>query len=507
MVANSNPTIFLSYAWANVDTADSIDKDLESIGIQLKRDIRDLGYRSSIKEFMQQIGKSDFVLMIISAEYLQSVNCMYEVTELLNTHEFEKRILPVIVDNAAHIFKPFGQEFYYDYWLNETKKANKLKRKHANEVTVEFVKKCQNIQDNLPRFFQKTTDLNLATYEKLKSENYRALLNLIGFNNKLLIEETIRINQIVDIEERELELELFLKSNPNDKYALFQKAYQASMGAKFKKAKQYYLDLINLYPDSANAHNNLGITFEALRDFDKAKFHFEQSIAINDDFDSAHYNLGVLLGVNFSDFNKAKFHYERAILINPRNNKAHNNLAILLNSKFSDYDGALLHFDEAIRLDPSHRNAHYNLANLLFYEIKDLEKAKLHYQKAIEIDSKYGKAYANLAQLLDELLDYEGAKVNYEKCIEVSGEDLDARFNLTLLLINHFDDFKGARSNLEKIIELKENDIEAHTILAEILEKHFSDPEQAGFHYQKALKINPNSNSLKRKLRNLIKGV
>ncbi|MDB4921920.1 toll/interleukin-1 receptor domain-containing protein [Mucilaginibacter sp.] len=103
MADNLNPNIFLSYSWANADIADEIDDIFKGIGIQLIRDIRDAPYRASIKDFMHQIGKSDFVLMVISDEYLRSVNCMYEVIELLNTHEFEKRILPVIIDNATHI--------------------------------------------------------------------------------------------------------------------------------------------------------------------------------------------------------------------------------------------------------------------------------------------------------------------------------------------------------------------------------------------------------------------
>ena len=104
-----NIKIFLSYSWADKDVADIIDKDFSSIGIQLVRDIRDISYRSSIKEFMHKVGKSDFVIMIISNEYLKSQNCMYEVNELVNTHEFEKRILPLTTNNAS-IFKSNNRE-------------------------------------------------------------------------------------------------------------------------------------------------------------------------------------------------------------------------------------------------------------------------------------------------------------------------------------------------------------------------------------------------------------
>jgi UDP-N-acetyl-D-mannosaminuronate dehydrogenase len=94
--------IFLSYAWANASVADEMDNDFKALGITFQRDVRDISYTSSIKDFMNKIGKSDFVVMLISDEYIRSENCMYEVTELLGAHEFERRILPVL--SIAHLY-------------------------------------------------------------------------------------------------------------------------------------------------------------------------------------------------------------------------------------------------------------------------------------------------------------------------------------------------------------------------------------------------------------------
>ena len=47
------------------------------MGIQLTKDERDLKFKESIKEFMQSIGKHDYVIMLISDSYLKSSNvCM-----------------------------------------------------------------------------------------------------------------------------------------------------------------------------------------------------------------------------------------------------------------------------------------------------------------------------------------------------------------------------------------------------------------------------------------------
>jgi len=69
--SNFKGTIFLSYSWSNKDIADIIDKDFIKNHIVLKRDERNVAYRKSIKDFMNQLGKSNFVLMIISDEYLK----------------------------------------------------------------------------------------------------------------------------------------------------------------------------------------------------------------------------------------------------------------------------------------------------------------------------------------------------------------------------------------------------------------------------------------------------
>src|SRR5205085_1630165 len=114
-----------------------------------------------------RIGKSDYVLMLISDEYLKSENCMYEVTELLNSHEFEKRILPVTIDNA-NIFDRKGREKYYDYWKERLQETEEIMHKHTDEKTIDDKKKIENIYSNLGQFFKKITDLKSETFEEVR---------------------------------------------------------------------------------------------------------------------------------------------------------------------------------------------------------------------------------------------------------------------------------------------------------------------------------------------------
>jgi hypothetical protein len=95
------PQIFISYCWKNKDIADSIDKDWETVGIKLIRDIRDLEFKQNIKAFMQRIDTCDYVLLLISKGYL----CMYEALELFEEPSCKGKVLPILVEDAR-IVKP-----------------------------------------------------------------------------------------------------------------------------------------------------------------------------------------------------------------------------------------------------------------------------------------------------------------------------------------------------------------------------------------------------------------
>ena len=71
--------VFISYAWGE-DTQErevivnQRDQSLQKRVLKIIRDKRDLGYKGSIRNFMQRIGEGDCVIVIISDKYLRSKN-------------------------------------------------------------------------------------------------------------------------------------------------------------------------------------------------------------------------------------------------------------------------------------------------------------------------------------------------------------------------------------------------------------------------------------------------
>ena len=114
--------VFISYAWGGEreEIVNQINEALKKRNIQIIRDKRDLGYKGSISEFMERIGRGNCVIVVISDKYLRSPNCMFELVEIAEGKQFHDRIFPVVL-NDANIYDPVKRIEYVKHW--EVKRA------------------------------------------------------------------------------------------------------------------------------------------------------------------------------------------------------------------------------------------------------------------------------------------------------------------------------------------------------------------------------------------------
>src|SRR6185436_9694444 len=110
-------TIFISYAWGGEreEIVNQIDIALQERGVKIIRDKRDLGYKGSISEFMERIGRGNCVIVVISDKYLRSPNCMFELVEIAEGKGFHDRIFPIVLINAE-IYDPVRRLEYIKHW-------------------------------------------------------------------------------------------------------------------------------------------------------------------------------------------------------------------------------------------------------------------------------------------------------------------------------------------------------------------------------------------------------
>ena len=113
--------VFVSYSWAGASDAlvDEIQQRLADRGVLITRDKNEVAYRDSIQQFMRRMGAGKCVLVILSKAYLESKNCMYELTQIAGS-EFARRVYPVVMQDAG-IFDPLTRLGYVKYW--ESKRA------------------------------------------------------------------------------------------------------------------------------------------------------------------------------------------------------------------------------------------------------------------------------------------------------------------------------------------------------------------------------------------------
>jgi len=252
-------------------------------------------------------------------------------------------------------------------------------------------------------------------------------------------------------------------------------------------AQKLYNQVLRIKPNHSQAHNNLGVIFNQLREFKKAKDCFEQAIAINPSYVDAHNNLGNIFK-ELGEHQKAKDCYVKAIELNPNYAEAHYNLG----NVFKDSENLQKAKDcyvKAIELNPNYAEAHYNLG-VIFKALGEHQKAKSCYEKAIKINPNYTNAYFNLGAIFQELSDLQKAKECYEKVIEIDPNYRDAHYNLGIVF-KELGEHQKAKDCYEQAIEIDPNYVDAHNNLG-VLFKDLGEHQKAKDCYEQAIEIDPN---------------
>jgi tetratricopeptide (TPR) repeat protein len=489
---NKRKKIFLSYCHANSDLADRIDADFQAIGVTFQRDIRDVSHGGSFKAFMNSVAKSDFVIVLVSKEYLRSRSCMYEIMEVLNAHEFEKKILPVLLDSAKDIFVTAVRKTYYDFWDSEQTRVSGDLTNYVNEDILEEKKRITNINENIGEFFQKLKDMRSFPFDDLKNKLYQPVLKRIGFKDAYMMSKLVPLLIMTDSEEKEVAIDEFLQEFPDNEIALFQKAFAAAAHGQLGKARTYYEKVLESDADNFQACNNLAIILAGkYAEFDKAFEYLDRTMKRVPLFLPAFYNAAYLLEDHLKRYDDARICYEHILKHNPGDAKAHVNLGTLLEKHFGDTEGARHQYELALKLDPDHPRAHYFLALLCANSSSELESAKEHFELALKADSEFYNAHYDYAILLSNYFDdFDGAIRHFTKVTQIEPRDGGA-FRALGMVANKVDDYKLARISFERAIEIDPADVRSRMELARLLFVKFKDYPLSLSHYMVAREQDP----------------
>lgn len=244
------PTVFISYNQESGDAiADQIQTRLEPVA-QVVRDKTSIPDWGSIKDFMKSIRDQNLVVMIITAEYLKSSGCMFEVVEAMKDEGWNKHTMFVVTDEVRDIYTPQNWPKYLDHWKTEETALNRAIEwvdDSAKSIKLaEELRKVKEIQASLIEFLDCVADAKNPNIHEAVEKIYRRVnKNSSGIEN---LKETPAYDEAVG-------------SDPDALYALG-RAYESGKDGKrdYEKAVSCYRRAAELGHIEAQYH--LGAAYE-----------------------------------------------------------------------------------------------------------------------------------------------------------------------------------------------------------------------------------------------------
>ena len=173
------PEVFVSYKWGGDSEAlvDEIQQRLSERGVLITRDKNEVTYRDSIQQFMQRIGTGKCIVVILSKAYLESRNCMYELTQIAGHPEFARRVYPIVMEDAG-VFDPRTQLRYIKYWGNKRAELDG-EMKEVGQEHLEGIREeldlYEDIRNTISRIMKVLGDMNTLTPETHRGTDFEQL--------------------------------------------------------------------------------------------------------------------------------------------------------------------------------------------------------------------------------------------------------------------------------------------------------------------------------------------
>lgn len=172
-----NVNIFLSYSWKDEKKADEIDTFFSKLSISIRRDKKSIEQWGSIRAFMDSIQSSDYAIIIISDAYLKSVNCMYEITQLMKDPHYRDRIFPIVLDNEIYqLKKRIDYIVYWEEKYDEAKQEiSRVKNMENKEQLSRELHQIREISYTIGEFLDIISDMNNPQAESFNQAIYERL--------------------------------------------------------------------------------------------------------------------------------------------------------------------------------------------------------------------------------------------------------------------------------------------------------------------------------------------
>lgn len=247
-------------------------------------------------------------------------------------------------------------------------------------------------------------------------------------------------------------------------------AFQAK--GKHGDAISKYKEAINLQPQNATAHYNLGVTLSLVGQIEAAIPHYRKAIEFRQTTSSeinlgkALVNLGKALR-NTGKTEEAVRNYEKALKLDTNSVEAHYSLALALVAQ-KKVESAVQHFLQVLERDPEHVDAHVNLGVSLVSQRGRLQEAIDHFRLALEIDPAKTAARFNLGNALGSQGKFADAAKEFRTVIAQDKKNVKALSRLSEALIQ-IGEFSEAIKYFDQALEIAPGDRRTLVLLVRLL--------------------------------------
>ena len=187
MISVKEPYVYISYNWEDKSdvTANHLYDTLQP-HFAIRRDKVDCNYCENIKEFMEAIREGQYIVLILSQEYLKSENCMFELVGIMKHPDYKNRLFPIVCD--AKDSKVRDDAFYVELLLEwkqklENKKAQVVKAKEVNEKGAapleEKLKSIEDVNNFLADIKRYVDYTNAPSYVDASNERFTRIIEAI----------------------------------------------------------------------------------------------------------------------------------------------------------------------------------------------------------------------------------------------------------------------------------------------------------------------------------------
>ena len=273
-------------------------------------------------------------------------------------------------------------------------------------------------------------------------------------------------------------LKFLLNSEDFKKNALSDLGYCYDCLLDYTHSLFYYEEYLKIEPFDNTAWFNKAVVLCHLERFNEAVESYDFALAIKEDFAGAWYNRGNALG-SIGKISEAIESYQQSLLYEPEDTSTWHNLASSL-EETGEFKDAIHAFTMALYHDENHCESYYGRGSC-YDALEQYTEALKDYDKALELFSEYTDVWYAKADVLFNIQDIDGSLDCYQIALKLNPEDNECRldYGLTLAeskqfdkaeeqflhLIHHNAEWYAAYYELAKIKHIQNNEIEAKELL------------------------------------------